>query len=430
MLGRVYSCAVLGLDGALVKVEVDIAPGLPVFNVVGLGDTAVQEARERVRAAIRNSGGTFLLQRITVNLAPADLRKAGPAYDLPIAVGVLMASGQLVADVSRAVFMGELGLDGTLRHTEGILPMVGIAQRSGMDTVFVPFEDAPEAAVIDGVTVIPVRTVAELAAHLSGERAIRPYVGTPPGDDEIDYPFDFADVRGQEHARRALEVAAAGGHNVLLAGTPGSGKTLMARALPSILPPMTGDEALDVTKIYSIGGKLPPGTPLLRRAPVSRAAPHHLVCRAGRRRQRAAPRRDLAGAPRRAVPGRAARVSEPGARSAAPAAGGPYGDDQPLGRHAVVSGQLYSRSCKKSLPLRVAQRRRARLHLPAGAHRALRAARVGAAAGPHRHPCRGAARAVRKAVLRAPGRGLGGDPAARGRSTRAAGAPRCAAPSC
>jgi len=234
MLARVYSCAVLGLDGALVKVEVDIAPGLPCFQLVGLGDTAVQEARERVRAAIRNSGGTFLLQRITVNLAPADLRKAGPAYDLPIAVGLLLASGQLVADVSTSVFMGELGLDGTLRHTDGILPMVGIAQRAGMDTVYVPFEDAPEAAVVDGVTVVPVRTVAELAAHLRGERPIPPYIGAPPSDEEIEYPFDFADVRGQEHARRALEVAAAGGHNVLLAGSPGSGKTLMARALPSI----------------------------------------------------------------------------------------------------------------------------------------------------------------------------------------------------
>jgi len=275
MLARVYSCAVLGLDGALVKVEVDIAPGLPCFQLVGLGDTAVQEARERVRAAIRNSGGTFLLQRITVNLAPADLRKAGPAYDLPIAVGLLLASGQLVADVSTSVFMGELGLDGTLRHTDGILPMVGIAQRAGMDTVYVPFEDAPEAAVVDGVTVVPVRTVAELAAHLRGERPIPPYIGAPPSDEEIEYPFDFADVRGQEHARRALEVAAAGGHNVLLAGSPGSGKTLMARALPSILPPMTSEEALDVTKIYSIGGKLPPGTPLLRQRPFR--APHHTI---------------------------------------------------------------------------------------------------------------------------------------------------------
>ena len=319
--------------------------------------------------------------------------------------------------------MGELGLDGTLRHTEGILPMVGIAQRSGMDTVFVPFEDAPEAAVIDGVTVIPVRTVGELAAHLSGERPIRPYVGAPPGDDEVDYPFDFADVRGQEHVRRALEVAAAGGHNYCLSGTPGSGKTLMARALPSILPPMTGDEALDVTKIYAIGGMLPPGTPLLRRRPFR--APHHTISQAGagRRRQGAAAGRDLAGAPRRAVPGRAARV-RPQALEVL---------RQPLEDRTVtisraagtlyVSGQLHARRGDESVPLRVAQRRRARLHLPAGA-----VARYGGA-------CRGRCSTASICFVEVPrvtyeklsserqGEASAAVRAARGRSARAAGAP-------
>lgn len=280
MLAKVYSCAVIGLDGALVEVEVDIANGLPAFNLVGLPDTAVQESRERVRAAIRNSGASFPMQRITVNLAPADLRKAGPAYDLPIAVGLLLASGQVDADVSRSIFIGELSLDGSIRHTDGILPMVSIAQRMGMATVYVPYDDAAEAALVEGLTVIPLRDLRELAAHLNGERYIPPFVGSAPAEDDDDrYPVDFRDIRGQEHVRRALEVAASGGHNVLLCGSPGAGKTLMARALPSILPPMSPEEALEVTKIYSVSGKLPAGTPLLRRRPFR--APHHTTSHAG-----------------------------------------------------------------------------------------------------------------------------------------------------
>ncbi len=258
MLAKVFSCAVVGLEGALVEVEVDIARGLPAFNLVGLPDTAVQESKERVRSAIRNSGGQFPMQRITVNLAPADLRKAGPAYDLPIAVGLLQAAEYITADVSRAIFVGELSLDGTLRHTDGILPMVSIAQRAGMATVYVPYEDAAEAALVEGLTVIPVRSLMELVAHLNGERYIPPFVLSElPRCDDQSYPVDFRDIRGQEHVRRALEVAASGGHNVLMSGSPGAGKTLMARAVPSILPPMSPEEALEVTKIYSVSGKLP-----------------------------------------------------------------------------------------------------------------------------------------------------------------------------
>ncbi len=280
MLAKVYSCAVIGLEGALVEVEVDIANGLPALNLVGLPDAAVQEAKERVRAAIRNSGAVFPMQRVTVNLAPADLRKAGPAYDLPIAVGLLLASEQIAADVSRSIFIGELSLDGAIRHTDGILPMVSIAQREGMQTAYVPFEDAAEAALVDGLTIIPVRTLRDVAAHLNGDRYLAPYVtpATASGDDAI-YPVDFADIRGQEHVRRALEVAASGGHNVLMTGSPGSGKTMMARALPSILPPMGTDEALEVTKIYSVSGKLPRGTPLLQQRPFR--APHHTTSHAG-----------------------------------------------------------------------------------------------------------------------------------------------------
>ncbi len=220
VLAKLYSCAVLGLEGSLIEVEVDIAQGLPAFMIVGLPDAAVQESKERVRSAIKNSSATFPLRRITVNLAPADLKKEGPAYDLPIAVGLLLASEQVDADVSRSAFLGELSLDGTVRHTDGILPMVGIAQEQGMATVYVPYDDAAEAALVEGMTVIPVRTLADVVAHLNGERYIAPYVGQGPQVvDEGEYPVDFREIRGQEHVRRALEVAAAGGHNILVFGT-------------------------------------------------------------------------------------------------------------------------------------------------------------------------------------------------------------------
>ncbi len=175
MLAKVMSCAVVGLEGAIVEVEVDISPGLPTFTVVGLPDTAVQEARERVRAAIRNSGCTFPMRRITVNLAPADLKKAGPAYDLPIAVGILLSSDQIYADVSKTLFLGELSLDGSLRHTQGILPMVALAQEKGVPEVFVPADDANEASMLDGIKVIPSISLAQLVSHLRGELSIPQY---------------------------------------------------------------------------------------------------------------------------------------------------------------------------------------------------------------------------------------------------------------
>jgi len=282
MLAKVLSCAVVGLEGAIVEVEVDISPGLPAFTIVGLPDTAVQEAKERVRAAIRNSGLAFPMKRITVNLAPADLRKEGPAYDLPIAMGILLSSGQISADTSGAIFLGELSLDGSLRHTHGILPMVALAQENGMATVFVPAADAREASLVQGVKVIPVSSLAELTTHLQGEAIIPDY--HPDSDQFGAVPegfltIDLTHIKGQEHVKRALEVAAAGGHNVLMSGPPGSGKTLLARSLPSILPQMSMAEALEVTKIYSVSGLLPSDTPLIMQRPFR--SPHYTISNAG-----------------------------------------------------------------------------------------------------------------------------------------------------
>ncbi|MFQ6029671.1 MAG: YifB family Mg chelatase-like AAA ATPase [Dehalococcoidia bacterium] len=282
MLATAQTCAVVGLDGYIVQVEVDISPGLPAFNMVGLPDTAVQEARERVRAALRNSDCEFPLRRITVNLAPADLKKSGPAYDLPIAVGILLSSGHVGPPSDSAIFLGELSLDGSLRHTNGILPMVSVAREQGFSTVYVPTADAPEAALVEGIRVYPIPNLKALIGHLLGESPITPVAnsGIFPENIEGDPDgSDLANVKGQEHAKRALEVAAAGFHNLLFNGPPGSGKTMLARGLSSILPRMTPEEALDVTKIYSISGDLPSDSPLILRRPFR--APHYTISNAG-----------------------------------------------------------------------------------------------------------------------------------------------------
>ena len=282
MLANAQTCAVVGLDGFVVQVEVDISPGLPVFNIVGLPDAAVQEAKERVRAALRNSGCEFPLRRITVNLAPADLKKEGPAYDLPIAVCMLLSSGQIDSVPDRAVFLGELSLEGALRHTKGILAMVSVARDQGYTSVFVPTIDADEASLVEDIKVYPVSSLRHLIEHLRCESEIQPLdddVWQTVDDTTVHYEMDLSNVRGQEHAKRALEVAAAGFHNLIFNGPPGSGKTLLARCLPSILPRMAQKEALEVTKIYSVNGALPAGNPLVLQRPFR--SPHYTISNAG-----------------------------------------------------------------------------------------------------------------------------------------------------